>query len=260
LKIGRLVEDFALLPRVADAGYDYAEAVPWLLGPDRADKRLEHEALRVLADSPIPVRSLCGFLPNPQSNGLYVVGPAVDRGRLRSYVKRVFRRMHAAGIMTMVYGCGPSRWVPDGWPRSRAGAQLEDFLVMCADLAESKSVRIALEPYNRTDANLINTLDEANDVLRRLNRAELGLTADFFHMRLNNEPIDHLSAVGDLIAHAHIAEPGRGQPTSTSRDHAVFLQALERAGYHGHVTQTGSLDAYRNDAEAVASLRSALSD
>ena len=98
MQIGLLIESLDLLDQVAAWGYDYAETVPWALGPDADDREAERAALDRLRAAPAPVASLCGFLPDPERLGLMVVGPTVDLARLRSYTTRVFDRMQRAGI------------------------------------------------------------------------------------------------------------------------------------------------------------------
>jgi len=180
-----------------------------------------------------------------------VVGPDVDRENLRAYVIRLFDLMQRAGIHLIGYGSGSSRWVPDGFPRDRALSQVRDFLHMCADLGEPRGVKVALEPYNRDDANLLNTVPEALEVVAEVNRSHARLMADFFHMKLNGESFDEFDRAAPYLIHGHLAEPGRGRPETTPEDHVAYLNALHQAGYDGRVTQTGDLPAYPSPAEAA---------
>lgn len=259
VQIGRLVSDLAQLALVADWGYDYAETTPWvldpyLMDPGRADGPEARASIERLEHSPVRVPVLCGFIPAPEQHGLMVVGPAADPQRLRAYVTRLFDLMQRAGIEVIGYGSGGSRWVPDGFPRDRALAQVGDFLCLCADLGEPRGVKVALEPYNRDDANLLNTVVEALELVRDIDRMHARLMADFFHMQLNGESFAELERAGPFLIHGHIAEPGRGRPQSTPAEHGAFLLALRGAGYGGRVTQTGDLPAYDSPAEAAAAL------
>ncbi|HEV8635240.1 MAG TPA: sugar phosphate isomerase/epimerase family protein [Chloroflexota bacterium] len=260
MRIGRLIESLDLLEGAADWGYDYAEVVPWLLGPDEDDAEAESAVRARIRAAPLPVATMCGFLPDPERKGLMVVGPRVDRERLRGYTTRVFDRMQRLGIDVIGFGSGGARTVPEGFPVDRALGQVRDFLRMCADLGERRGVRVAVEPYNRRDSNLLNTVPEALRVVRELDRHGVRLMADFFHMRLNGEELDELELAGPYLIHAHIAEPGRGHPETTPADHRAFVAALRRAGYDGRLTQTGALPAYRSPAEAAAALKRAALD
>ncbi|MEZ4736602.1 MAG: sugar phosphate isomerase/epimerase family protein [Caldilineaceae bacterium] len=261
MQIGYLISDLNQLADVAAWGYAYAEATPGLLDPDfldvDADTQAADAVLARLQTAPLPITSLCGFMPDPEVNGLMVVGPDVDPVRLRAYVTRLFDTMQRAGIDVIGYGSGASRWAPPGFATDRALAQVCEFLQLCDELGRPRGVRVALEPYNRDDANLLNTVAEALNLVQQVNLPHCQLMADFFHMRLNGEEMDELLAAGPHLIHAHIAEPGRGRPQTTPAEHAHFLQTLRRAGYDGRVTQTGDLPAYRSPAAAAASLKRA---
>ena len=130
--------------------------------------------------------------------------------------------MQRAGVEVIGYGSGGSRWVPDGFDRNRAIQQVADFLRLCADLGEPRGVKVALEPYNRDDANLLNTVSEATEFIKGVNRSHAKLMADFFHMKLNGESFDALKGAGPHLIHAHIAEPGaRATANHASRPRAL---------------------------------------
>ncbi|HJP29706.1 MAG: sugar phosphate isomerase/epimerase family protein [Candidatus Latescibacteria bacterium] len=259
MQIGCLISDLDQLDHVSQWGYDYAESVPWVidphvLDPARAAGREERDSLRRLETSSVSMPVFCGFIPEPEKHGLMVVGPHVDAARLRGYVTRLFDLMQRAGIGVIGYGSGGSRWVPDGFPQDRALGQVRDFLSLCAELGEPRGVKVALEPYNRDDANLLNTVPEALRLVQDMDCPHIQLMADFFHMRLNGESDDELTTAGPFLIHGHIAEPGRGRAQTTPEQHADYLMALRRAGYDGRVTQTGDLPAYASPEAAAAAL------
>src|SRR5687767_5113562 len=108
MQIGYLISDLDQLEEVAAWGYDYAEAVPWLLDPDylkveESSVQAAHQALARIQSAPIPVASLCGFMPDPEANGLMVVGPNANPVRLRAYATRLFDTMQRAGIDVIGY-------------------------------------------------------------------------------------------------------------------------------------------------------------
>lgn len=259
MQIGYLISNLDQLEDVAAWGYDYAESTPLVLDPHLLDPaeaagEEERKALKRLESAATPLPVLCGFIPDPERLRLMVVGPDVDQEHLRAYVIRLFDLMQRAGIDVIGYGSGSSRWVPDGFPRDRALEQVRDFLHMCADLGEPRGVKVALEPYNRDDANLLNTVPEALEVIKEVDRPHARLMADFFHIKLNGESFDEFKAAGPYLIHGHIAEPGRGRPQTTPEDHVAYIEALRLAGYDGRVTQTGDLPAYTSPAQAADTL------
>ena len=250
MEIGLLIGSLDQLEDVAAWGYDYVEISPGLLGIDEESGTIEPKALEQIQESPVPVTAMCGFLGRSK-----VVGPEIDNTQVHDYVIRLFDAMQQAGVPVIGYGSGGSRFVPDGFSRDRALEQVNDFLQMCADLAEPRGVQVALEPYNYDDANLINTVPEGIEMVQKVNRPAIQLMADFFHMRLNGESFDTLAAAGPYLIHAHIAEPGRGRPQTNPAEHASYLRTLCEARYYGRVTQTGELPAYDSPTEAAATLK-----
>lgn len=259
MEIGLLVTNRQELAESADWDFDYLEGSPGLLGLDAADPQAtERELLALLAKHPLQMKTMCGFIGDPQRRGLMVVGPDASLDRLRTFVTRVFDLMQRAGVEVIGYGSGGSRWVPAGFDRNRARQQVADFLHLCADLGEARGVKVALEPYNRDDANLLNTVSEATEFIEEVNRSGAKLMADFFHIKLNGESFDALKEAGPHLIHAHIAEPGRGRPQTTPADHALFLHTLRDAGYDGRVTLSGSLPAYPDDGATAIALKQAI--
>ncbi len=255
MQIGLLIERLDALDDVAAWGYDYAEIVPGMLGPDADDPAAEEAARARLGAARVPAPTMCGFLPDPERLGLMVVGPNVDPTRLRTYTTRIFDRMQRAGVELMVFGSGTARTSPPGFPAERAHTQLREFVELCAELAEPRRLQIALEPQNYDDTNVLHTVPEAIALKHEVDRAPIGVMADFFHMGLNEEPMDDLVAAGAQLIHGHIAEPGRGRPPTTEADRAAFFAALRLAGYDRRVTHTGPLPAYASNAEAAAGLK-----
>ena len=258
MEIGILITNEREYDEACDWAFDYIEGFPGMLGPDEDDPPAEREALERIEKHKLPMKSMCGFIPDPQGRGLMVVGPDVSRDRLRVFVTRIFDRMQRAGIGVIGYGSGGSRWVPDGFDRDQARQQVADFMHLCADIGEPRGVKVALEPYNRDDANLLNTVEDAAEFIQGVDRSHAQLMADFFHMKLNGESFDSLKEATPHLIHAHIAEPGRGRPETTPDDHAQFLQALRQYGYDGRVTLSGTLTAYADDGETCTALKKAI--
>jgi len=258
MEIGILITNEREYDEAFDWDYDYIEGFPGMLGPDEDDAAAERECRARIEKHRLPMKSLCGFIPNPQGRGLMVVGPDVSLERLRVFVTRIFDRMQRAGIGVIGYGSGGSRWVPDGFDQTKARQQVGDFMHLCADIGEPRNVKVALEPYNRDDANLLNTVEDATEFIAGVDRTHAQLMADFFHMKLNDESFDTLEAAAPHLIHAHIAEPSRGRPETTPEQHAQFLQALRLYGYDGRVTLSGTLTAYANDGETCTALKKAI--
>jgi sugar phosphate isomerase/epimerase len=257
MEVGYLVNGLDQIDDVARWGFEYAEIFPALLGPPHEDDaEIEGPARDRILNAGVPSRTMCGFLPDPEALGLMVVGPQVDPARLRSYAARVFQRMERVNCELMVFGSGTARNIPDGFPRDEAHRQFAEYLKVCSDLAEAHGIRIAIEPQNYDDTNLIHTVPEAMVFANEVKRPNVQVMADFFHMVLNREPLSDLTDAGPALIHGHIAEPGRGRPQTTPAEHQAFFNTLHQAGYNGRVTQTGPLPVYESPEAIATALKS----
>ena len=213
---------------VRDAGYDYLEPplAPLLSPQTRA------AALRRLADVPLPTPVFSTFFPRD----MRVVGPAVDRARLRDYLDRAAALLQRAGARSTVMGSAWARNVPDGFSRNTARQQLLDCYAMAADAFAGSGVVIGIEAQNRKEANIVTSLAEAAWYARAVNRPQIGITADFYHMDEEDEPLDILAALAPLIVHVQLADTGRLSPGTGHYDYDSFFGRLRAGGYAGTVS------------------------
>ena len=74
-------------------------------------------------------------------------------------------------------------------------------------------IYIYLEPLNRYQDHMLNTLQDAMDIIRRGGFEMVKITADFYHMAIEEDDISRsLTEFRDVIGHIHIAENHRYQP------------------------------------------------
>ena len=95
----------------------------------------------------------------------------------------------------------------------------------------------ALEPLNRYETDLVHTVAEGLDLLRRVGADNLGLLLDTFHMNIE-EPVieDGIRACGNRIFHFHVADSNRWYPGAGHLDFASIVQSLSASGYRGYVS------------------------
>jgi len=173
------------------------------------------------------------FLPP----GLKVSGPNVDYARLDRFAANAFRRAKAHGTTLIVFGSAGARQVPEGFSMATAFEQYVDVLKQCGPLAEDNGVTLLVDPLNRGECNLVNTILEGAEAVRRANTAGVKLLVDFLHMARNGESPDDVTKVGPLIHHAHTAENrDRAAPGIHNEDFRPYFRALRRTGYNQKLT------------------------
>jgi len=213
------------------AGFDYMEAAVTSLVPDEDDDAFV-SVLKTYQGSPIPIRACNSFLPRD----LKIVGPEIDEVRLKRYLSRALPRIEAVGASTAVIGSAGSRSIPDGFPRDEAIKQIVRFMHLVADEAEKSNVTIAIEPLNRKESNVINSVAEGVEIAELVNRPSIKVLADFYHMDEDLEPLNHLVEYGAWLAHIHVADTERLAPGSGQYPYETFVEGLRQAGYDGMVS------------------------
>lgn len=213
------------------AGFDYLECTVVSLLPE-ATESLFAPILEKYQAAPIPVLACNVFLPGD----LKVVGPDLDQRRIRSYVQTAMRRVMLIGARVVVFGSGKARMIPDGFDRADAEAQIVDFLQLVADEAEQHGITVVIEPLNRRESNILNSVPEGDAMAARVNRPSIRNLADFYHMDEEDEPLTNIVLCKERLAHVHVADSGRRAPGTGSYPYADFVEQLRLANYDGMVS------------------------
>lgn len=109
-------------------------------------------------------------------------------------------------------------------------------LSIATKYAESKGVILALEPLNRFETDMINTLEQAADLIGEINDKNLKLLLDSFHSNIEEKHIDkEILKYGDLIAHVQANESDRGTPGTGHLEWDKIKKALEDINYDGAI-------------------------
>jgi len=225
--------DLDSAPALARAGFDYIELnVQSHLKPQEPESTFL-PILKRIQSGPLARRAACCFVPG----NLKIVGPAADLKALTAYAAVAFERAHRAGLSTIVFGSGGARQIPDGFSRDAAWRQLVEFGRRIGPLAQQNRITVAVEPLNRKECNVLNTVTEGARYVREINHPSVRLLADAFHWGLESESVDAIEAAGPLLAHIHVATfPPREPPGVGPCDLAPFFRALKKCGYDGTVS------------------------
>ena len=118
---------------------------------------------------------------------------------------------------------------------NQAESWMIDALRICAD--ENDTVKIAIEPLNRYETNLINTVSEGLRLIDKLNRKNVGLLLDTFHMNIEEPSIlESIRLSKDHLFHFHVADSNRWYPGAGHIDFTKILNTLNKHSYQGFVS------------------------
>ncbi|RPI22433.1 MAG: sugar phosphate isomerase/epimerase [Acidobacteria bacterium] len=214
-------------------GYAFVEeSVATLLVPGQPDEKFG-ENLKMLQAASLPVPVCRIFLPG----SLPCVGPAIRQDALMTFTETAFRRAQQAGVMTIVFGSGQSRRIPEGFDAGKAREQLISYLRQALPIAARHGVTLALEHLNRGETNMINRLSQAFEIVEEVDHPNLRMLVDIYHLLREKEAPEEILKVGRYVHHCHIAEPEkRAAPTTMKDDFRPYFTALKKVGYRGKLS------------------------
>ena len=214
-----------------------------------------------LGQSNIRVQSVNWFLPPD----LKVTGPEVDESKSRQFLESALARAAKLGATAVVFGSPGSRSVPAGFSVEKATTQMISFLHLCSDVIRENqwNIKIALEHVNHTETNFVNTFAQALEIVKAVDRPEIGLAADFYHFAIEEESMEVMSEAGDLICAVQLANPdGRCFPKSGIEIPGLdaFFQKLINIGYDGGVSVEATVDSLERDCQNASDYLRALAN
>ena len=218
------------LRRIADLGYDGVELAI------RDPRLVARQALGRLVQTCGLSVSAIGTGQAWGEEGLSFTDP--DPEIRRAAIERIKSHVPLAADLGAVVIIGLIRGVVR--PGVEA-AQAMDWLVAalgeCSAAAHRAGIRLALEPINRYETTLVNSVDQGLALIQKAGAENLGLLLDTFHMNIEEPDIlASIQACGERITHFHVADSNRWYPGAGHLDFEAMLSALQATGYRGWVS------------------------
>ena len=119
----------------------------------------------------------------------------------------------------------------------QAQAWMVEGIKTCTATAAKEGVKIALEPINRYETPLVNSIAQGLDLIETVGADNMGLLIDTFHMNIEEPSIEEsIRNCGDRIFHFHVADSNRWYPGAGHLNFGSILETLYRTGYSGFVS------------------------
>ncbi|OMF26720.1 hypothetical protein BK133_19965 [Paenibacillus sp. FSL H8-0548] len=168
--------------------------------------------------------------------------PASSDARLRQNALDVLKR---AIINTQLIGaevlCGPlfqglGRFSGQG-PQPEEWGYAVETLRAAGEFAAKLGIKLALEPINRFEMYLVNTLEDGVRFVEEIGLPNVGLLADTHHGNIEelNVPEAWRRAAKHIV-HVHISENNRGVPGSGHAVPKEIFDVLKEVDYEGWLT------------------------
>jgi sugar phosphate isomerase/epimerase len=176
----------------------------------------------------------------------------------------VVGELGGVGAMTpAAWGMFSRRLPPFTPPRSaeRDRAVLLEALVRLGQVAAREGVLLLLEPLNRYEDHMVNTVAQAAELSAATGLSSVRVGADTYHMNIEEaDPLAALREHADRIGHVQLSDSNRLEPGAGHLDWGALLRCLDEIGYGGYLAFECRLsgDAAQVLPRATAMLRSTL--
>lgn len=218
------------LDRAAACGFDGVE-----LGGAGLCERYD-EVARAFSGHAIRVSTICSGY-----GGCLLEADKAQRVRACEDIERLLTaggELGAVGLISVPLFGGPR--LPDLSPmisvRDLELNLLVDILGPLGETAHKAGCLLLVEPLNRYETHLLNRLEEAVDVVRRVGSKGLAIMADLFHMSIEEDDLAAaIRRAGKRIRHVHLADSQRLQPGTGHTDFHTAFHALKEVGFSDYM-------------------------
>ena len=217
-----------LIDKVAAMQFDFIEICiedPESIDTGRIVERLQKAKIRPLVCGAFgPDRDVSADDPAIRENGKRYIGQCVDIAAALGAPMVAGPMYSATGKVALV---SPEK-------RRQQWAWATENLLEAADYAASKGIKLAIEPLNRFETDLINTVEQGVELVSRIGRGNVGLLLDTFHMNIEEHSVpDALRRAGSHLFHFHACANDRGIPGNDHLPWVEIKKALADIGYTG---------------------------
>jgi D-psicose/D-tagatose/L-ribulose 3-epimerase len=174
----------------------------------------------------------------PATRDLVSDDPAVvasTQAYLRACV-RMAARVGARVVGGPIYSPVGRTWLLDAAGRQTTIERLVEHLKPAAEDAARHGVTLGIEPLNRYETSLVNTVEQALEIIEAVDSPGCGVQVDTFHMNIEEKDIAAaIRAAGPRLAHVQVCGNDRGAPGNDHIDWPAVVRAIVDSRYEGPV-------------------------
>ena len=231
------------VPKVKAMGFDMIEF--GIEDPEALDYK---KAAQILKDHDCGISVAAAMGPD---RDLIIDDTAIQKNGI-AYIKHCIDACHTLGarhLLGPIYSAVGRVWeqTPDG--RKKDSETLLKHLKVLAAYAADKNVVLCLEPLNRFETSFLNTTEQMNEIIDRVDHPACKVLLDTFHMNIEEKSFgDAIRLCGPRLAHFHACENDRGAPGSGNVNWLEVAEALKDIGYQGPVV----IESFTSDVKSIA--------
>jgi sugar phosphate isomerase/epimerase len=177
----------------------------------------------------------------PEADGFLGDFAPERRARAREGLMRQLDGLAAAGGEAVITPAAWGMWSerlppfePPPRPPEEDRAVLAEQLAALGEHAERAGVRLLLEPLNRYEDHMVNTVAQAAALAADAGSPAVRVLADTYHMNIEEDDLcAALRDVAPLLGAVHLSDSNRHQPGTGHVPFAAVLATLRDAGFTG---------------------------
>ena len=136
----------------------------------------------------------------------------------------------------MYSAVGKARMIKPGARKAEWELAVKNLQRVC-EMASARDLKIALEPLNRFESDLVNTAEDVVRMVTDINHPAACIMLDSFHMSIEERNVESaIITAGDKLIHLQVSENYRGAPGTGQTPWNDYRKGLEQIGYEGIVT------------------------
>ena len=221
-------EHFPLFAEIKRAGFDGVELPIFEGAPEHfrtVGQAIRDNGLRATAVTVMPdaERNCASADPAMRAAGT----SNISNGRSTVWRRRAARRFADRSTSRSASSPASRRPGPSA-PTSRACTRRRP------PTRRGTDIKLSVEPLNRFECYVLNTVADSADVVRAVSAPNYGLLYDTFHANIEEkDPVGVIAPNIAHINHVHFSENDRGTPGKGHVPWAATMKALKQGGYDG---------------------------
>jgi len=221
---------------IAEAGYQGVEIAPFTLvkeGVQEITLANRKEMAATMKESGIECAGLHWLLAPPPKGLHFTTADKLVRRKSVAYLDELIDFCGDLGGTVMIFG-SPRQRNTVGISIDEAKKYFADGLAQVAKHAQRRGVKILIEPLDTRQTDVVNTMAEALEIVKRVNHRAIKLMFDFHNTPNETEPFDVLiKKFYRHIYHVHVQEiDGKHLGTGSGvNDYVKAFQELKDLKY-----------------------------
>jgi D-psicose/D-tagatose/L-ribulose 3-epimerase len=220
-----------LFSKISSLGFDVVEIA--VEDPDLIDIKAVKQGLQkyglkaIICGAFGPTRDLTNEDPAVHQNCFQYIEKCLD------FCVAVDNKFFSGPMYSAV---GKARLLPASKRKQEWDLAARNLHTVC-EMAALRGLRIALEPLNRFESDLINNVDDVLRLIAAIDHPAAGVMIDGFHMNIEERDVEAaIRKAGDKLLHVQVSENYRGTPGTGQTPWSAYRRGLEAINYGGVVS------------------------